>query len=157
IGSATATASQVGERAYGLQLDAGVLMARHFYLGADIGGQFLRDKAQFTQNTTGGEMKSSASVTYFSALTGVRTLLGATPLAVGVNGGYSLATTRRSIDKCIDCQVDKLDIPGGAFVEPVLLFGRGSTRLRASDRTYVGGDGMRSVISVGLELQSRRK
>lgn len=96
-------------------------------------------------------------MTYFSALTGVRTALGATPLAIGVNGGYSLATTRRSIDKCIDCQVDKLDIPGGAFVEPVLLFGRGPTRLRVGDWTDVGGDGMRSLISLGVELQSRRK
>ena len=157
IGSAAATASQVGERSYGLQIDAGLLMARHFYFGADIGGQFLNDKAQFTQNTTAGEMKSSASVTYFSAVVGMRAPLGATPLAVGVNGGYSLATTRRSIDNCVDCQVDKLHIPGGAFVEPLLLLGRGSARLRMSDRMYVAGDGMRSVISLGAELQPRRK
>ena len=157
IGSAAATASQVGERSYGLQIDAGLLMARHFYFGIDIGGQFLDDKAQFTQNTTAGEMKSSASVTYFSALAGMRAPLGATPLAVGVNGGYSLAMTRRSIDNCVDCQVDKLHIPGGAFVEPLLLLGQGSIRLRVSDRMYLGGDGMRSVISLGAELQPRRK
>src|SRR5690242_16733328 len=94
IQPAAATASQVGDRSYGLQLDAGALLARHFYLGADIGGQFLKDKAQFTQNTTGGEMKSTASVTYLSALTGMRTLLGGSPLALGVNGGYSFAMTR---------------------------------------------------------------
>ena len=158
IESASASRSQVGDRSYGLQLDAGVLVKNHFYFGVDIGGQFLKDHAQFTQNTTGGEMKSSASVTYFSALAGARTgALPAVPLAFGLNLGASATISRRSIDNCSDCQVDKLDIPGGAFVEPTLLLGRRNARLRASDRVYLTGDGMRSVISVGLDLQLRKR
>jgi len=157
IQSEAAAASQIGDRSYGLQLDAGALFSRHFYLGADIGGQFLKDKAQFTQNTTGGEMKSTASVTYLSALTGIRTRIGGSPLGIGVNGGYSFAMTRRSIDNCSNCQVDKLDIPGGVFAEPMLLLGGGNMRLRVTDRMFVGGDGMRSVISLGAEFQARRK
>lgn len=26
--------------------------------------------------------------------------------------------TRRSIDECVDCRVDKMSIPGGGFIEP---------------------------------------
>src|SRR5829696_8748097 len=69
IESASATRSQVGERSYGLQLDLGALVQRHFYFGVDLGGQFLKDHAQFTQNTTGGEKSSTAAVTYLSAIT----------------------------------------------------------------------------------------
>jgi hypothetical protein len=156
IESASATRSQVGDQSFGIQLDAGALVRRHFYVGMDVGGQFLKDHAQFTQNTTGGEMKSSAVVTYFSAVTGLRTgTLG--PLALALNAGASITISRRSIDNCTDCDVDKLDIPGGAFVEPMLTFGRGSARLRVMDRVYVSGDGMRSVVSVGAEFQPRKK
>ena len=158
IESASATRSQVGDRSYGLQLDAGVLVKRHLYFGVDLGGQFLRDQAQFTQNTTGGEKKSTANVTYFSGIAGARTgTLAVIPASLGVNVGASATMSRRSIDNCSDCQVDKLDIPGGAFVEPTLLLGRRNARLRVSDRVYLGGDGMRSVISVGADLQLRKR
>ena len=158
IESASAARSQVGDRSYGLQLDGGVLVKRHLYFGIDIGGQFLDDSAQFTQNTTGGRMKSSASVTYLSAMAGARTgVAPVLPLALGLNVGASATISRRSIDNCTDCQVDKLDIPGGAFVEPSLLLGRRSLRLRVTDRVYLAGDGMRSVISVGGDWQPRKK
>jgi hypothetical protein len=158
IESASATRAQVGDRSYGLQFDVGMLVKRHFYLGADIGGQFLDDNAQFTQNTTGGEKKSTASVTYFSGMAGARTgTLPAIPLSLALNVGASATMSRRSIDNCTDCQVDKLEIPGGAFVEPSLMLGRRSLRFRVSDRVYLGGDGMRSVISVGGDWQPRKK
>jgi len=153
VDPASAARSEVGERAYGLQLDAGALIHQHLYLGIDVGGQFLDDHADFTQNTTGGRKKSNASVTYFSAIAGLRTgMPRALPVALALNVGGSLTVSRRSIDECVDCQVDKLDIPGGAFVEPALLIGRGTTRFRASDRIYGGGSGMRSVAAVGVEL-----
>jgi hypothetical protein len=156
--SASALRSQVGDRSYGLQLDVGVLAKRHFYFGIDIGGQFLKDKANFTQNTTGGEMKSSAVVTYLSAITGARTgTLPVVPVAFGLNVGASATISRRSIENCDGCRVDKLDIPGGAFAEPVLLIGRRNTRVRVSDRLYLTGDGMRSVISVGADMMLQRR
>ena len=158
IESATAAQSQVGDRSYGLQLDGGVLVKRHLYFGVDIGGQFLKDQAQFTQNTTGGEKKSTADVTYLSAMAGARTgVLPVVPLSFGVNAGVSTTISRRGIDNCDGCDLDKLDIPGGAFVEPTLLLGRRNVRLRASDRVYLGGDGMRSVIAVGVDLQLRKR
>lgn len=158
IDPASATSAQVGDRSYGLQFDIGMLVKRHLYLGADIGGQFLDDNAQFTQNTTGGKMKSTASVTYFSAMAGARTgTLPAVPLSLALNLGASATMSRRSIDNCDDCHVDKLEIPGGAFVEPTLMLGRRSLRLRVSDRVYLGGDGMRSVISLGGDWQPRKK
>lgn len=151
-----ATQAGIGARSYGLQLDAGVLLKRHFYFGADLGGQFLDDHAQFTQNTTGGEMKSTASVTYLSALAGLRTgVLNAVPVALALNVGASATMTRRSIDNCSDCAVDKLDIPGGGFVEPVLVFGRRTVRFRVSDRVYLGGEGMVNVVSIGADLNPR--
>jgi hypothetical protein len=158
IESGSAARSQVGDRSYGLQVDGGVLVKRHLYFGIDVGGQFLDDSAQFTQNTTGGRMKSTASVTYFSAMAGARTgTAPVVPVTLGLNVGASATISRRSIDNCTDCQVDKLDIPGGAFVEPTLLFGRRSLRLRVTDRVYLGGDGMRSVISFGGDWQPRKK
>jgi hypothetical protein len=97
-------------------------------------------------------------VTYFSAMAGARTgTAPVVPVTLGLNVGASATISRRSIDNCTDCQVDKLDIPGGAFVEPTLLFGRRSLRLRVTDRVYLGGDGMRSVISFGGDWQPRKK
>ena len=158
IESASAARSQVGDRSYGLQLDAGVIVKRHLYFGVDLGGQFLDDQAQFTQNTTGGEMKSTADVTYLSAMAGARTgILRVVPVALGLNLGASKTISRRSIDNCTDCQMDKLDIPGGTFVEPTLLLGRRNIRLRMSDRVYLAGDGMRSVIAFGADLQLRKR
>jgi len=158
IESASATRSQVGDRSYGVQFDVGALVKRHLYFGVDLGGQFLDDHAQFTQTTTGGNKRSTANVTYLSAMAGARTgTFPVVPVALGLNVGASKTMSRRSIDNCTDCQVDKLDIPGGAFVEPTLLLGRGNMRLRMSDRVYVSGDGMRSVIALGADLQLRKR
>jgi hypothetical protein len=152
-----AVQAQVGERAWGLQLDGGVTVRRFFFFGADIGGQFLDDHAEFRQNTTGGMKKSNASVTYFSATTGVRTgQLGA--FTLGVNAGASATIGTRSIDNCSDSQVDKLKIPGGGFVEPMVLIAVRNFQVRLTDRVYLGGDGMQSLMSVGAQfaLQKRR-
>lgn len=157
IDGTTAANSQVGDQAWGIHLDGGITLKRFVFLGADLGGQFLDDKAQFTQNTTGGEKESTANVTYFSALLGLRSpTVPGVPVRVGVNGGYSGTMTRRSIDNCVDCRVDKLKIPGGAFVEPTLLVGGRSLKLRVSDRIYTG-DGMKNMILVAGEFTPIRK
>ena len=156
IDPTAAAQSFVGTRAWGIQLDGGVVVHDYFQLGVDVGGQFLDDSAQFTQNTTGGQMKSSASVTYFSAVAGLRSgHLG--PLALALNVGASATVGRRSIDNCADCHVDKLSIPGGGFVEPTVLLGRNGHYLRATDRVYFSGNGMRSVISLGGQFDFRPK
>ena len=154
-----AATSNVGDRAWGLQFDGGVVVKKHFLFLADIGGQFLDDKAQFTQATTGGNKKSSANVTYFSASTGFRTgIPAAFPVGFALNVGGSATMTRRSIDNCVDCHVDKMKIPGGGFVEPMLLVRVRNFMIRGSDRVYLGAKGMQSVISAGIQydLQPKR-
>jgi hypothetical protein len=156
IDAVTAGDQLVGGRSFGMQFDGG-LVVKHMYLGVDFGPQFLSDKASFTQNTTGGEMSSTAMLVYFSALAGPRTpsmqlIPGMAPVAFGLYGGVSTTVSERSIDNCTDCRKESMDIPGGTFVQPVLLMGAGRARLRLSDRVFVGGKGIRSVMSVGVEL-----
>jgi hypothetical protein len=153
IDGGSAALSQVGDRSYGLQLDVGTVIRKHVYLGLDFGGQFLRDHASFTQNTTGGEKTSTASLAYVSAIAGLRSgMPRAVPIALALNIGGSVTFGRRSIETCEDCHEEKLRIPGGAFLEPALIVGRGKTRFRASSRVYGGSSGMRNVTSVGMEL-----
>ena len=158
IDSDAAAQSQVGDRALGLQLDGGVVVHKHLVFQADLGGLILDDKAQFTQATTGGNRKSTSNVTYLSASTGFRTgIPAAFPLGLALNVGASATMTRRSIDDCVDCHVDKLKIPGGGFVEPMLLVRVRTFMLRATDRVYLGGEGMKSVISVGMQFDLQPK
>jgi hypothetical protein len=150
--------SSVGDRAWGLQFDGGVVVRNHFLFQADIGGQFLDDKAQFTQATTGGNKKSTSNVTYFSASTGFRTGIPASfPVGFALNLGATATMTRRSIDNCVDCHVDKMSIPGGGFVEPMLLVRAGKFMVRASDRVYLGGSGMESVVSAGMQFDLNKR
>ena len=153
-----AASSSVGDRAWGLQFDGGVVVHKHFLFSADIGGQFLDDKAQFTQATTGGNKKSTSNVTYFSASTGFRTGIPSSfPVGFAMNVGATATMTRRSIDNCVDCHVDKMSIPGGGFVEPMLLVRVKTFMLRASDRVYLGGSGMESVISAGMQFDLNKR
>jgi hypothetical protein len=157
IDQATAGTQYVGQRSWGMQIDAGLLVKHHLYLGVDFGPQMLSDRASFTQSTTVGDLESSATLVYFSALAGPRTgafqlIPGMPPVALALYGGVSTTKTERSIDKCVDCYSEKMDIPGGSFVQPTLMFGAGRARLRLSDRVFVGGKGIRSVMSVGAEL-----
>lgn len=148
-----AASSYVGEHAWGVQFDGGVVVRRHLVFLADFGGQILDDKAQFTQQTTGGNRKSSSNVTYLSAMTGFRTGIPASfPLGLAVNVGATATMTRRSIDNCVDCHVDKMSIPGGGFVEPMVLVRVKTFMLRASDRVYLGGDGMQNLVSAGMQF-----
>ena len=160
IDATTAASQQVRPQSWGMQFDFGVLVKRHVFVGIDFGPQLLSDLATFTQNTTGGEMKSSAALTYFSAMAGARTrpfrlAPGIGSVAFGLYSGASVTKSIRSIDNCSDCRTDKLVVPGGAFVQPTLVFGQGRARLRVSDRYFVSGDGIRSVVSAGMELGGR--
>ena len=160
IDGATAGSQLVGARSWGMQLDGGLLVKRFLYLGVDFGPQMLSDRASFTQSTTGGDMESTAGLVYFSAVAGPRTpsfqlVPGLAPVAFGVYGGVSTTVAERSIDKCVDCYSEKVEIPGGTFVQPTLFFGAGRARVRVSDRLFMGETGIRSVISVGLEAGAR--
>lgn len=154
----TAAASQnVGARSWGMQFDGGYTFGRHFVVAADFAPHVLSDKAGFTQTTTAGDMSSSAMLLYFSAMAGARTtpfriIPGLAASTLGVYGGASMTKGERSIGKCVDCNSETISIDGGTFVQPTITFGEGRTRLRVSDRYFVGGNGIRSVISAGVEL-----
>lgn len=160
IDPVAASREMIGTRSWGMQLDAGVSFARFLFAGVDMGPQFLSDRASFTQATTAGDKTSTASLIYFSAMAGARTPaahflpgLGATSL--GLYGGASTTAGKRSIENCVDCSSETIVVPGGSFVQPTLVFGEGSSRLRVSDRYYLNGTGMRSVISAGVEFGAR--
>jgi hypothetical protein len=160
INPTTAAGQLVGARSYGMQFDGGVTFAKFLFAGVDFGPQFLSDRATFTQNTTGGEKKSTAMLVYFSAMAGTRTpplrlVPGLPATSLGVYGGTSATKGERSIDNCLDCLSQDIKVPGGSFVQPTLVFGEGAARFRVSDRLYMGGEGMKSVISLGMELGGR--
>jgi hypothetical protein len=160
IDPSTAGTQLVNDRSWGMQIDAGLVVAHYLYIGVDLGPQKLSDRASFTQNTTGGNLGSSATLVYYSALVGPRTpsfqlAPGLPQIGLGVYGGVSGTSAERGIDTCVDCYADKLEIPGGTFVQPTLLFGSGPARVRVSDRLFLGGTGIRSVISAGMELGGR--
>jgi hypothetical protein len=156
----TAGSASVHNQAWGLQLDGGLVLRRLLYVGVDIGPQMLADHASFTQTTTAGDRKSTASAVYFSALAGPRTpsfhVPGFGSAAVGLFGGASTTVAKRSIDNCVDCTVNDLSIPGGAFVQPTLLLGEGGVRMRIAQRQFLTGDGIRYVASAGMELGGGR-
>ena len=158
--AAVAAGQQIGARSFGMQFDGGVSFARFLYAGIDFGPQFVSDKASFTQSTTGGDKNSTAMLIYYSAMAGVRTpaariIPGLAATSLGVYGGASKTTGERGIDNCSNCTTQDITVEGGSFVQPTLVFGDGSTRLRVSDRYYTGGKGIRSVISAGVELGGR--
>ncbi|HET7449995.1 MAG TPA: hypothetical protein VFJ78_05310 [Gaiellaceae bacterium] len=160
IDRATADLMAVHDRAFGGSLDLGFTAKRYLFLAADFGYAGLSDHASFTQSTTGGDKKSSAGLVTFSALAGPRTpAMGLGPvlprMSLSLLGGFTKTVGERSIDNCLDCQMDHLDIPGGAFVQPTVSFGSANTRLRLSHRQYLKGDGVRYLVSAGVEVGGR--
>lgn len=160
IDRGTADLMAVHDRAVGGQLDFGFTAKRYLFLGADFGYAVLSDHATFTQTTTAGDKKSSAGLVSFSAVAGPRTRpigLGAVlpTVSLGLLGGFTKTVGERSVDNCLDCRMDHLAIPGGAFVQPTVVLGSGNTRLRISDRHFVKGDGVRYVVSAGIEVGGR--
>jgi hypothetical protein len=160
IDPATAAAQLIGPRSWGMQFDGGVSFANFLYAGLDFGPQFLSDHGTFTQATTGGDKQSTAMLLYFSATAGMRTppvrlIPGIGATSFGLYGGTSATKGERSIDNCVDCTTQDIKVSAGGFVQPTLLFGEGSSRLRISDRHYLDSKGIRDVISVGLEIGGR--
>lgn len=160
IDPAAANAARVHNQTVGLQIDAGYVFAHLFYVGIDLGPQMLKDHASFTQATTAGDMTSTASEMYFSAIAGPRTpaftvVPGRWSGVLSLLGGVSATSGKRSIDKCVDCMTDNINIPGGAFAQPTLLVGGDGARLRLAHRQYLTGNGIRFVSSLGVELGGR--
>jgi hypothetical protein len=155
-------AAGVGSRGWGLSFDFAATLQGILIGGADLGAAWVGDDSSFTQSTTGGQKKSSTAAFFASVYGGVRT--PAFPLSedkvmrsvVGVTFGASSWSGVRSIDSCVDCRSDKLDIDGGSYVEPFVLIGKRNTEdrlvgLKVSYRAYQSKSAtVNNVIFIGV-------
>lgn len=98
-------------------------------LGAEIGWDSPNDKKEFTNMTSSGELTSSVSVWQFSLLTGLKSPYikfssnSKSYLFGNINVGNMWAFfEERSIQNCIGCDEDKIDISGGFFIKPELYY-----------------------------------
>jgi hypothetical protein len=157
IDPVAAASQKVGARSWGVQFDAAYTFGKYFVVAADFAPNGLSDKAGFTETTTIGDKSSSAMLLYMSAMAGARTapfriIPGLAATSFGLYGGASTTRGERSISECVDCTTQNISIDGGTFVQPTIVFGEGRTRMRVSDRSYLGGKGIRNVISAGVEM-----
>jgi hypothetical protein len=140
IDSGAALREGVGERGWGFLAGGAYRLSPNLALGAELGGQYVKDEDVFTQQTTGGRRSSTTTLIEFAPYLGVRLPAG-DRLQIGVNGGYGVLFARRTIENCSNCFTEDLDLDGGLYVEPMLLFGaRDSLQFGATFRLYLGGD-----------------
>jgi hypothetical protein len=134
----------VGTRAWGIQLSGAVTAFRILTVGVDLGAVGLRDNRQFTENTTEGEKSSGVGAGMGSLALGLRTpplalaLGGANPARVsaGVNVGHTWMDANRTIERCVDCHAEDVNIRAGDFWEPALTVYSGASNIR--DAVMIG-------------------
>ena len=80
------------------------------------------DNASFRQDTTGGEMSSSASAFTLFGEAGYRFPLHKHVSFDIVAGIEFILESERSIDNCTDCFSDDIDIESGPYLSPRLAF-----------------------------------
>lgn len=134
-----------GERAFGGQLTLGVTAWRVLDVSGDFGVIGMKDEAQFSQPTTGGEKSSGVAAGVLSLAAGLRTpplRMGTDPatLSAGVSAGRTWMDVNRTIDRCMDCHGEDVEISAGGFWEPGLHATRGRGGLSARYRMYTEGD-----------------
>jgi hypothetical protein len=162
-GSLDADAAEVqgtADRMWGGQFNFGITAYRVLSLGVDAGFVGIRDRRSFTENTTAGEMESSVGGVLGSLVAGLNTpALALAPnraadLRLGVNVGYTLIGADRSINKCLDCTLERVHIHAGEFVEPALQLFHGKGGLSARYRMYRGGADVRNALMIGYTFRA---
>ena len=154
--SGTANREGIGSRGFGFLAGGGAHIQEMIVAGAEVGFQFVHDKASFGQSTTGGYRTSTTGIWDLAGFMGVRApsaKVGSQGWRVtgGVNVGLSGVGGRRSIDNCIDCDSQGLEIGGGVYVEPVVMFfKRGHMTFGASYRVYRKSSDVRSTCVVRI-------
>ena len=145
VDSAVARREGIGTRGWGGNLGFGVRVSDIGRVGVEASAQYISDKNAFTQLTTGGTFRSTTTLYDISPYAGLRAPLG--NVRAGANVGYSLIFGTRTIQDCINCFSEGLNVDGGLYVEPAVAFGRpDSLQFGASYRVYLGGDAKNMIM-----------
>jgi|GEM_PF-2794560 len=160
-----ANAAGVGTRAWGVQFSGAVTAFRVLTVGVDVGAMGMRDKRQFTENTTEGEKSSGVGAGMGSLALGLSTPPVAVDLgrpsparvSVGVNAGHTWMDVNRTIDRCVDCHAEDVNLRAGDFWEPALNVNMGIWGINARYRKYTGDSSIRDAVMIGYSSNGRSR
>jgi hypothetical protein len=139
----------IGSRGWGVLAGGGLKLNKLAGIGAEITVQYVSDNESFTQLTNQGTFSSTTTLVDAAPYLALRAPLGDS-FSVGANGGYSLIFGSRTIENCINCFSEDLNVDGGLYVEPVAYIGKsGGFQFGASLRHYLGGD-MKNMFMIRL-------
>jgi outer membrane protein with beta-barrel domain len=135
----------IGTRGWGANVGVGLRMNDVARVGIEASAQYISDNNSFTQLTTAGNFRSKTTLYDIAPYVGGRAPVG--NASVGANVGYSLIFGTRTIENCIDCFSEDLNVDGGLYVEPAVAFGK-PDRLQfgAAFRLYLGGDAKSMIL-----------
>lgn len=149
-----------GSRGWGFDLGGGASYRDMLLMGADFGLALFKDDSSFSEGTTGGTKESGTDAYFGSLFVGLRSRslmqgsAGNRGLWVGALYGYSGWNGSRSIANCVGCSDEDLNMRGGSFVEPFVVFGglrQGFAGVKVSYRAFlVDASSVRNVIYVGF-------
>lgn len=115
----------LGRSAFSLGLDAHLVFGNYIRLGAGVFGFSPEDNEEFTVpvmdeygNISGGQGSAAGAGIFGEA--GVTVPLGKA-VRSELNLGLLGVTADRSVANCVDCPVEALHIPAGAYIKPRLL------------------------------------
>jgi len=139
VDSAVARREGIGTRGWGASLAVGMRVQNIGVLGLEGSAQYISDEDSFTQLTTGGTFSSTTTLYDIAPYAGLRAPLGG--VSAGANLGYSLVFGTRTIEDCINCFSEGLNVDGGPYIEPVVSFGKpDGMQFGVSFRKYLSGD-----------------
>lgn len=154
VDSTTADEARIGSRGIGLMMGFGMHIKGIVVGGVQLEGQWVSDKDQFTNATTGGTKKSGTSIYDLSVFGGLRTpFLGDKDKAgvrLGVNYGKSWFGGRRGIGNCINCDEEGLNIGGGSYYEPIVIIGKRNVGCSVSYRVYGKESDVRNMFIISV-------
>lgn len=130
-----------------LSLGFDLVFGNIFILGNQIGWDSPKDEKKFTNQTTIGELSSSVSIWNYSFSGGLKipdiyfseekTSFTFASLSFGNMWAFF---EKRSIETCIDCDREEVDIDGGLFIQPELYYVYGILGLGISYRYFFYSD-----------------
>jgi len=159
----TAYYEGMGERGYGLDLNFGVA-AKLFVAGIGGQGEWVKDRDQFSVDTTGGTFSSQCNIYGFTVFVGLRSpalnMGDTSALRVGANAGRLFMNGKRSTSTpgyttCIDCPSESLEIDGGVYIEPYIAIESGSKRFYIAYRKFGESSDAQSALLVGVGFSSQ--
>jgi hypothetical protein len=143
----------------GLTLGFGVI--HDFYLmGLKFSGEIPDDKKPFINNTTKGEKESHVELMQLSLYAGLISpkVYLSTVSELFMFGHLSFGNMwafgeERSINGCVDCDVQELDLNGGIYLDPELYFIFGAVGVGFGYRYFLNSDYINKLelkLSIGL-------